>query len=85
MRRPGCYCQRCQRCRVRGERFAAIDRHPQLALEGGSPVVEARGFDDRAAAVAYARRRSELGTPCDVFDAWGELIYTNEMALGVAS
>jgi len=64
---------------VRGERFAAIDRHPQLALEGGSPVVEARGFDDRAAAVSYARRRSELGTPCDVFDAWGELIYTREM------
>lgn len=42
--------------------------------------VEARGFDHSTPAVAYARRRSELGTPCDVWDALGETIYTNEMA-----
>ena len=58
-----------------GWSIAVIDRHPS-----GAPIVEARGFDHSTPAVAYARRRSELGTPCDVWDAWGETIYTDEMA-----
>lgn len=55
--------------------FEAQDRHADLF--GDRKV---RTFDERPDAVAYARRRSEDGTPCDVFDtATGDLIYRREM------
>jgi hypothetical protein len=57
--------------------FAAVDRHPQSGLfDGARPV---RWFDDRAAAVRHARRRSEAGVPCDVRAADGSLVYAREM------
>lgn len=58
-------------------RFLAIDRHPQAGMFAGYRAT--RAFDDRAAAVAYARRRSEHGTPCDVEDATGATVYRREM------
>lgn len=38
-----------------------------------------RTFADRAAAVRYARQLSERGTPCDVYDGAGDLVYTRSM------
>lgn len=38
-----------------------------------------RTFGDRATAVSYARRLSDRGTPCDVYDGVGDLVYTRSM------
>lgn len=38
-----------------------------------------RTFSDRAAAVRYARQLSERGTPCDVYDDNGDLVYSRSM------
>lgn len=58
-------------------KYTATDRHPQ----GGMFTNDfgTRHFDDRAAAVRYARRRSESGIPCDVYAADGALVYRREM------
>lgn len=57
--------------------YTATDRHPQAGMFGA--YRSTRGFEDRAAAVSFASRRSNAGIPCDVYDAAGELVYRREM------
>lgn len=59
------------------DRFVALDRHPQSGMFEGFRGT--RYFDDRAAAVRYARRRSESGIPCDVHAPDGSTVYRREM------